>query len=87
MTTCRPLWFEIEPVWCTFTNRIIYNSKEFNTFYNVATMTEKTCEPVHQNWINSVLGEGHDTAVESLNYCEKARRKWKPVWRSMLSVC
>ena len=87
MTTCRPLWFEIEPVWCNFTYRIINNSKEFNTFYNVVNKTEKTCEPVHQNWINSLLGEGHDTAVESLNYCEKARRKWKPVWRSMLSIC
>lgn len=87
MTTCHPLWFELEPVWCNFTYRILYDSKEFITIYNVANMTEKTCEPVHRNWITAVLREAGDTGEKRLSYCEKAGRKWKPVWRPELRVC
>ena len=86
MTSCLPLWFEIKPVWCNFTFRIVYDQKKFVTFYNVANVTEETCAPVHKNWITAVQ-KGDGTEAKQWSYCEKAARKWKPVWHPDMVVC
>ena len=86
MTSCLPLWFEIKPVWCNFTFRIVYDQKKFVTFYNVANVTEETCAPVHKNWITAVQKDD-GTEAKQWSYCEKAARKWKPVWHPDIVVC
>lgn len=86
MTSCLPLWFEIEPVWCNFTYRIVYDQKKFVTFYNVANMTEKTCTPVREDWITAVIKD-NGTDAKRWSYCEKAARKWKPIWQRDIVVC
>lgn len=85
-SSCQPLWFEIEPVWCNFTYRIVYDQNKFMTFYNVANSTEEACTPVQKKWIITVLNED-GTAEKRLSYCEKAARKWKPVWQPDIPVC
>lgn len=60
--TCNPLWFEIEPVWCNFTYRIVYmydaNWELHHVLqFNVANKTDEYCEPVHQNRMINVLKE------------------------------
>lgn len=86
MSSCRPLWFDIEPLWCNFTYRIVYDQKKFVTFYNVGNMTEETCAPVRKNWITTVLKDD-GTEAKRWSYCEKAARKWKPVWQPEIKVC
>ena len=86
VTSCRPVWYEIKPVWCNFTYRIVYDRKKFTTSYNVANLTENTCAPVSKHWITDVLNETGSTG-KHLSYCEMASRKWKPVWKPDISVC
>lgn len=85
-SSCGLLWFEIEPVWCNFTYRIVYNQKKFITFYNVANLTDETCKPVRKNWIITVLKDD-GTEAKRWSYCEKAAEKWKPVWQPDIVVC
>lgn len=85
-SSCQPLWFEIEPVWCNFTYRIVYDQKNFTTLYNVANMTKEACMPVRKSWITTVVKED-GTGAKRWSYCEKAARKWKPVWEPEMKVC
>lgn len=85
-TSCLPLWFNIEPLWCNFTYRIVYDQKKFVTFYNVANATEETCAPVREDWITAVLKDD-GTEAKRWSYCEKAAKKWKPVWQPDIVVC
>ena len=86
VSSCQPIWYQIEPVWCNFTYRIVYDRQKFTTFYNVANVTEDTCTPVDKNWITNVLRET-GSAGKHLSYCEKASRKWKPVWKPDIAIC
>ena len=65
---------------------MVYDQKKFVTFYNVANMTEETCAPVRKNWITAVLKDD-GTEAERWSYCEKAARKWQPVWQPEIEVC
>lgn len=85
-TSCLPLWFNIEPLWCNFTYRIVYDQKKFVTFYNVANVTEETCAPVREDWITAVLKDD-GTEAKRWSYCEKAAKKLKPVWQPDIVVC
>lgn len=68
--TCSPLWFEIEPVWCNFTE--LYMTQRASPRFTMWQIDEY-CEPVHQNWMINVLKEDSFPYV-ILSYCEKAAR-------------